>query len=139
MPFWKSDVIGIISKICLTITTVVMGLFSGIICLLYGIMILSSISKFILGDLFIGLLYLIAGGAYIYHYIYTRKGFNLESSTYLTKSYLMFGIAYFSYRFAKFGINISTLISAAAVTIILGIPLNKAKKAFILQYKPSEF
>lgn len=138
MPFWKSDVIGIISKICLTITTVIMGLISGVICLLSGIMILSSMPKLILGDIFNALLYLLAGVAYISHYIYTRKGFYLRSSEYISRAYLMFGIAYFSYRFAHFGININALISAIFITTVFGIPLNKAKRAFILQEESSK-
>jgi hypothetical protein len=138
MPFWKSDVIGIISKICLTITTVVMGLFSGSICLLYGLMLLSSMPKLILGDIFRGLLYLLAGVLYIYHCIYTRKGFYLRSSEYISKAYLMFIIAYFSYCFAHLRVNINTLISAIFITTVFGIPLNKAKRAFILQNEPTE-
>lgn len=65
LPFWRNEDIGIISKICLTFTMVIMGLFSGSICLVYGFMVLSSNSPFIQEDVFRGLLYLISGGTYI--------------------------------------------------------------------------
>ncbi len=139
IPFWESDVIGTLSKISLTFTTTIMGLFSGTICLICGIMIIKlftySKADFTIGYAFRGLLYLVIGSAYIFHYIFTRKGFYLKNSKLLTKSYVMFAIAYFSYRFINFEINITKLIYTIIIIMTLGIPLNKAKEAFIAQEK----
>lgn len=135
LPFWKSEDIGIISKICLTFTTVIMGLLSGITCLLHGIRVLSLSSGFSQGDIVNGLLYLISGGAYICYYIYVRKGFYLNNLKYIVKACFMFIIAFFSYRCVKLGLNIGNLIEVTMLTIIFVTPLTK----IILLDKPSDF
>lgn len=125
LPFWKSEDIGIISKICLTFTTVIMGLLSGVTCLLQGIRVLSSSSGLTQGDVLSGLLYLISGGAYICYYIYVRKGFYLNDLKYIIKACLMFVIAFFSYRCVMLGMNMRNLINATLITIVLLNPLIK--------------
>ena len=138
MPFLESDVIGILSKVSLTFTTIILGLFSEIISLICGIMILRlfiySKIDFSIGYAFRGLLYLVIDIAYIYHYIYTKKSFYLKNPKLIIKSYVMFAISYISYRFINFEININTLIHTAIITIALGVPLNKAKEAFTLNH-----
>lgn len=125
LPFWKSEDIGIISKVCLTFTTVIMGLLSGVTCLLQGIRVLSSSSGFSQVDVLSGILYLISGGAYIYYYIYVRKGFYLNDFKYIIKACLMFVIAFFSYRCVMFGMNMGNWINAILITIVLLNPLIK--------------
>lgn len=142
MPFWSSNVIGIVSKLCLTYTTIILGLFMGIISVIYGIIVFfgvlpyinqildlskaSLIIKLILHSIF----YVLFGLSYIYHYVFAKKGFELKDPKYIKKSYIMFCIAWFMYEYTRYGISLITLISAGLVIIIFTIPLNKAKNAF---------
>ena len=142
MPFWSSEVIGIISKICLTYTTIIMGLFGGLAGIIYGGSILlqllpyitkifdSSKTSLIIELIFHGFFYILLGFAYIYHYVYARKGFNLKNHKYIRKSYLMFGIAWFMYEYTRYGLSLTTLIDGVIVIAIFIIPLIKAEKAF---------
>lgn len=145
MPFWESKDVGIISKICLTYTTIILGLLGGIIALLYGSSVLlqvlpyisqifdSSQTSLVIQLIFHALFYIILGLIFIYHYTYTRKGFKLKNSNYIKKSYLAFGMAWYMYEYTRYGLSLITLLAGALVIAVFTIPLNKAKKSFNLQ------
>lgn len=146
MPFWKSKDIGIISKVCLTYTAIIMGLIMGVLEIFIG---LASFLEFITNKsiyspsgitliFIIGITYIISGISFIFHYIYVRRGFNLKSSVFIRKSYIMFFIGYSLYDYTKQGSIIGALIGGIIVSIIFGIPLIKAKKAFNYHVKLSE-
>lgn len=115
LPFWESKEIGIISKICLTITSFILGLIGGV----------WSISAVILTGEFstvYTLLSLIIGSSLLLHYIFVLQGFKLKSAKKITLAYIMLGIA----------ILLTTGVINGLINLaIWGIPLIKARKAFM--------
>ena len=134
MPFWGSEVIGIISKICLTYTAMLIGVLAGLMYLISAIISIVEIIKIptgdVLGRLFQITLLIILGVINLGHYIYAKKGFEFKNSNYLMTSHIMFGIGNLIVIFMANSLNFATILSSLIITSVMGIPLIKARKSF---------
>lgn len=114
LPFLKCNHLGIISKICLTYTSVILGLFAGILAILLGISTLSD-------NIILGIRSTSCGIGLIGHYFFMRKGYSNENYKNINLSIIFLSIGFFSYL---------GLISGAINIAIFGIPLYKSRAYF---------